>query len=1306
MVSNKSRRCLAWVLALALITSSLFGLVSVATAEVSIDPIEVDPEELVLVSTSTSVIDTVYYEDVIPNKEYRVDGVLMDLDTREPYIDPEGNEVRASAFFIASESKGSVDVEFGPFNSLGLEGKTLVCFEEIYLLPDERLIGQHSDIADNAQMVTFAVPELVTNLRGVNGSQVVDSDLEGLVDTVSYKNLSTKLSYTVQGEIYDYETDELVCTAQPFTFQPESSEGWVRIAYNFDLSSWEGHKLYCFEKVYAGDYLYVSHEDKEDIEQQVEITFNPPVIQTNAFVEGSEEGQREALSLDEYITINDEVSYWNLKTNQTYTLVGRLVDYYTAQDITEEVGIEFTPEDINGSVVASFTLKGSDLVGKRIVVYERLLDSEGNVVASHENVESEEQTLGFMSPSVTTYLHDGNGSKEFFAGEEAQLYDDVSYTQLDPEKTYTLTSILVERENQEELSRVVQEFTPDGDIVRVPHTLKDTSGLAGKDIVCYEVLSLGDQVLYKHVDPNDQAQIVHFHPLPENPELKIEKWQYRVDIDEEFSQEPPLLVKADGYVTYMLKVTNVSDRSVAEGIKVRDTIPDGLELVEDEDYPIVPEAEYSNGELIWNLGDLDPLEEVELNFTVKIPVTEEPCEWVNGAVVSFENDPKRPPDGPPPEEESNKVKIYNDKPHVSLEKYQSLNNSEFTKDFLDVVTGDLVTYRLVITSDGIGTATEVIARDVIPQEPQSLELENIGQDGVLLEDGITLEWQLGDIPEGESRTVEFTVRVPEGNDPRHWENMGTVTTPTIPEIESNRVEIKTSDKEPHAVIEKSQSINNSGFTKELQQVSTGDQVTYRLDVHNDGEKEILDILVRDQIPQTPQPLELVSIDNEGTLLEDGITIQWLVGSLAVGETKSVYFTVSIPAGEDPRQWDNMGTLYYTEDGSGVRPDNPDGERPEESDKFKIKDSNKVEIETSILPAQPHLVIYKEQSKDSENFTRDYLGVGSNNTVTYKVIIENDSNALAENFTVTDVIPQDPDPLELVPDSISNDGILGEDGKTITWNIDSLEAGASLELFFSVVVPSGTDSREWANTATLEFEGEKTDSNTVKIGTGVPSLSIIKEQSKTDDWTKDELVTATAETINYRLTVTNTSTVVAKDVVITDAIPTKPQQLELVADSISDEGMLGEDGITITWNVGDLAGGESKSVTFAITVPAGSDPREWENIAYADYSNNPTSEELASNIVKIKTTPPAGSTPSPSPEPSTKVTPTPVPSEPLTPTKAPQNPTGSNAPTQIDKGDVFIPTGDSSSIWVWWVGLAVGLGLVAWLVVSRGKNNKK
>ena len=107
--------------------------------------------------SEASIVDTVYYYNLIPGESYSVLGTLMDASTGEPLLDDNNEEIHGTASIVPEQPEGQVDVVFS-FDASELKDKTLVVFEEVLL--GETAVLTHKDIEDVNQMVRFEKEEI------------------------------------------------------------------------------------------------------------------------------------------------------------------------------------------------------------------------------------------------------------------------------------------------------------------------------------------------------------------------------------------------------------------------------------------------------------------------------------------------------------------------------------------------------------------------------------------------------------------------------------------------------------------------------------------------------------------------------------------------------------------------------------------------------------------------------------------------------------------------------------------------------------------------------------------------------------------------------------------------------------------------------------------------------------------------------------------------------------------------------------------------------------------------------------------
>lgn len=127
----------------------------------------------ILPARSVTIVDEVYYKNLISGKEYKLTGRLMDTETGEPLL-IDGSEVTSEIDFIPENSNGVVLMEF-MLDASGLSGKSVTVFENLYI--GDIPVANHADIADPEQTVKFIS---VGDIEIYKGDKVTGEPLEGV----------------------------------------------------------------------------------------------------------------------------------------------------------------------------------------------------------------------------------------------------------------------------------------------------------------------------------------------------------------------------------------------------------------------------------------------------------------------------------------------------------------------------------------------------------------------------------------------------------------------------------------------------------------------------------------------------------------------------------------------------------------------------------------------------------------------------------------------------------------------------------------------------------------------------------------------------------------------------------------------------------------------------------------------------------------------------------------------------------------------------------------------------------------------
>ena len=442
--------------------------VTVLTPKLSTSAVgDADNSKSVTAEDDVTVTDYVRYTGLTAGQTYTLTGTLMDKSTKKAFMDADGTPVTATAEFTAEAESGTTTVTF-TFDASGIKtGTKLVAFETVATNGIE--IADHKDINDIDQTVTVKAPVIgTTAVDAADGDKTVTGEENVAVrDTVHYNNVTPGKTYKVTGTLYEKVLDKngkvtkkvfkdkngAPVTAEA-NFTAEDSYGNVDVTFYFDGSSLkEGTSLVAFESLSHNDKEIASHADVNDSGQTVIIT--KPKLSTTAT--DALDGDKNLIGEDN-ATIVDTVHYMNVTPGKTYKVSGTLYEKVTDKDgkvskkqlldadgnpVTAET--EFVPEDTYGTVDVTFTFDGSLLKDNTPVVAFESLSYKDKEIASHSDIEDEDQTVTMHTSEIGTTATDKlDGDKTVIADAESTVTDKVEYDHVLTGKAYTMAGILMD----------------------------------------------------------------------------------------------------------------------------------------------------------------------------------------------------------------------------------------------------------------------------------------------------------------------------------------------------------------------------------------------------------------------------------------------------------------------------------------------------------------------------------------------------------------------------------------------------------------------------------------------------------------------------------------------------------------------------------------------------------------------------------------------------------------------------------------------------------------------------------------------
>lgn len=469
-----------------------------------------------------------------------------------------------------------------------------------------------------------------------------------------------------------------------------------------------------------------------------------------------------------------------------------------------------------------------------------------------------------------------------------------------------------------------------------------------------------------------------------------------------------------------------------------------------------------------------------------------------------------------------------------------------------VGVGETLTYSIdwvntVQDDSGSPAAATVTVVDTLPQGVTLVE-ESYGEGAYDAEAG-TIKWTIEAAP-AQVGTVSFQVTVDPAAAGTTIENSATVNG-----VDTNTVTNPVPGKEE---------------TSRPGEIGEGTVLTYQISFTNtDGAGATAEVV--DSLTKGQDYIEGSAVVNgqevEPTVAGDaanGQTLTWNLADLAANERVTIVFSVTLTR-DAGTSVDNTATVNGHKTNTTTTPYPTDNKK----DVFQADDPT-----TSV--------------------NGKLVGVGDELTYTIDWAADEDGT-----LTVTDVIPAG---TALVEGSISEGGVLSDDGTTITWALGEKNAGDKGTVSFNVTVTNdAVDHDPITNSASIQV-GEN-DPKVVTATTDIPKKTV-------EDATPDTGIQV-GDRLDYEIEWANdsgeTATVTVKDVL--------PAGLTYVEHSASNNGVYEPETHTITWILEDQPNGAKGTVSFSAIVNEGAlvtkDPltnTATINVGDNEYTTNTTNDD--------------------------------------------------------------------------------------------------
>lgn len=437
-----------------------------------------------------------------------------------------------------------------------------------------------------------------------------------------------------------------------------------------------------------------------------------------------------------------------------------------------------------------------------------------------------------------------------------------------------------------------------------------------------------------------------------------------------------------------------------------------------------------------------------------------------------------------------------------------------------VTAGSQLRYTVTTTNDGPDTAFGVTTSDTLPAGVTYVSddrTECVHAAGV-----VTCDW--GDLPSGESRTVEIVVLVPASKAPGPIVNTATVTSDWEDPDPSNNTTSETTQ------VVASADLRVTKICKPDGPVQAGQQAFCDIFVDNLGPSDATGVTLTDTFASSG-PFTIVSaVPSQGSCVIASPVVTCNLGTIPAGGRATVRVTVSSAEAGD------------INDVASVTSTTPD---PDLS-------NNQAEGRVSVSGAAD-LGLVKVDSPDPL--------VAADRQITYTLTVTNNGPSTAQNVRVRDVVGAGQEIVSVsAPTGSCVIGVPGNAFLPTVCTFDSMAPSTQKVMTIVVRVPSGilSTAQNDARVSSDTFDpNNANDLASTQTTISIADVEILK--------TSDFDVYKPSSTVKYVVRVTNHGPASATGVVVTDNLPDVKQAIYL-----SDTGGCTKAGLVLTCNLGTIA----------------------------------------------------------------------------------------------------------------------------------------
>ena len=568
-------------------------------------------------------------------------------------------------------------------------------------------------------------------------------------------------------------------------------------------------------------------------------------------------------------------------------------------------------------------------------------------------------------------------------------------------------------------------------------------------------------------------------------------------------------------ITYSIGVTN-NGVAQASSLAVSDSCPAGTTFVSASPSGV---TSYTSG--TWTVGTLNNAASETLNLVCSVDVGQGGNTVTNtlstADIAMDQTDPNNVNDG------ATASTTISNESDISTTK---------TASPATVDEGDNITYSIGVTNNGAAQATNLTVADACPTGTTFVNATPSGTSTFAAG-----TWTVGTLANSASETLSLVCTV----------NAGTSGTTINNTLSSSDIAMDQTDpNNANDGATASTTINNDADismtkTASAATANEGDNITYSIDVTNNGPAQATTLEISDSCPTGTT---FVNVTTSGTSTYASGT--WTVGTLANSASETLDLVCSVDVGQ------GGNTVTNTLSSSDIAMDQTDPDNTNDGASASTTISDEADISLT-----------KTASATTAN---------EGDNITYSIDVMNNGTAQATNLTITDSCPSGTTLVSTTPSGTTTYA-------AGTWTVGTLAntSNETLDLVCSVDVGQGGNTI--TNTlSSSDIAMDQTDPNNTNDG-ATASTTISDEADISTTKTVSATSANEGDNITYSLSVTNNGTAQATNLAVTDSCPAGTTFVSAAPSGATTY-------TTGTWSIGTLANTSNETLDLICSVDVG------------------------------------------------------------------------------------------------------------------------